>query len=270
MQKRVKRIYDTNRRFVDKALHSILTRYAVSGSDVFKAMRYVMFPGGKRIRPVLCLEACRVCGGNMRQAVYAACAMEFIHNFSLVHDDLPSMDNDDLRRGRPTCHKKFNVATAVLAGDALLTIAFSVLGEVNNPRILRKLIAVISGATGVAGMVGGQGFDMKYMGRRKTAVQQAKINSLKTAALFRAASESGAVSADASAKQIRSMRVYGNFFGEAFQIRDDIHDDAYGSRQLPNKRKLLKKTIEKAKIALDVFGKQADNLRCIADSLKDC
>jgi len=239
MQKRVKRIYDTNRRFVDKALHSILTRYAVSGSDVFKAMRYVMFPGGKRIRPVLCLEACRVCGGNMRQAVYAACAMEFIHNFSLV-------------------------------GDALLTIAFSVLGEVNNPRILRKLIAVISGATGVAGMVGGQGFDMKYMGRRKTAVQQAKINSLKTAALFRAASESGAVSADASAKQIRSMRVYGNFFGEAFQIRDDIHDDAYGSRQLPNKRKLLKKTIEKAKIALDVFGKQADNLRCIADSLKDC
>ena len=257
-----------NRRAIDNALKGHLRRCSNPKGGLSQAFKYALFPGGKRIRPILCLEAAKVCGGSVKDALPAACAIEMIHNFSLVHDDLPSMDNDDLRRGKPTCHKKFSEAIAVLAGDGLLVMAYEILAGIKYAGISKDISKVISKAIGAYGMIGGQAFDIKYAGKRKSPAMQSDIDTLKTAFLFSAALETGAISAHASAKKRKALKRFGVDFGKAFQVRDDIKDIKYGKKHLDNRKCALNRLINKAKSSLDIFGGKADNLRYAADYLR--
>ncbi len=188
-----------------------------------EAMRYSLLAGGKRIRPVLVLEACRICGGEVEKALPFACAVEMIHTYSLIHDDLPAMDNDDLRRGRPTNHKEFGESAAILAGDALLTEAFFALSQAELPpdRIVQA-VACLSAQAGHLGMVGGQALDMEE--KKRTVPELEQLQSLKTGALLQAAAELGCIAAGGTPQQRQGLRVYAEKLGRAFQIRDDMLD----------------------------------------------
>ena len=194
---------------------------------LYDAMEYSLLAGGKRIRPVLALESCRMCGGQAEQALPMACAVEMVHTYSLIHDDLPCMDDDDLRRGKPTNHVVFGQATAVLAGDALLTAAFETLaacrGTSPADRVL-EAVDCLSRAAGAAGMVGGQVLDMEGEGRTLTLEQLELLQSLKTGALMSAAAELGCIAAGASQARREVVRTYAQCLGRAFQIQDDILD----------------------------------------------
>ncbi len=196
-------------------------RYA----DLQEAMEYSLLAGGKRIRPILTLETCRLCGGETESALPFACAVEMIHTYSLIHDDLPAMDNDDLRRGRPTNHIVYGEATAILAGDALLTAAFGQLTQAKQPadRIVAAA-ACLSHAAGSAGMVGGQALDMAGEGRALDRRELELLQSLKTGALIAAAVELGCIAAGGSDEQRTHVRDYAQALGRAFQIRDDMLD----------------------------------------------
>jgi len=230
-------------------------------------MHYSIFPGGKRIRPVLCMESCRTLGGNIYDALPAACALELIHNFSLVHDDLPCMDDDDYRRGQLTCHKKFSESDAVLAGDAMLSLAFEILTEIKSDKAMRLTIKEIACATGLFGMIGGQGLDIKYEGKKINDKLKAEINALKTGALFTASCVTGGIAAGAGRAELKKLEIYGKYFGDAFQIRDDIEDKEVSKEKLNIRRKGLDAAIPKAQTALDKFGKKADNLRYLVEQL---
>lgn len=196
-------------------------------AKVVEAMRYSLEAGGKRIRPVLVLEFCRLCGGTQEQAMAAACAIEMIHTFSLIHDDLPEMDNDDYRRGRPSCHKEFGHAVALQAGDALSTAAFGVLIDdpVLKPEVKIQLLHILAEITGAAGMIGGQIMDMAFETRSDvTLEEQEAMCAAKTGALIRGACRLGCTVAGASAEQIALADQYGAKLGLAFQIVDDILD----------------------------------------------
>lgn len=213
---------------VDKALLRVLPRANEHPSNLHEAMHWAVFPGGKRLRPVLVLAACEALGGREADAIDAACAAELIHSYSLVHDDLPCMDDDAERRGKPSCHVRFGEDTAVLAGDALLTLAFSVLfrtpaKKAHAPR--RSAAAkILADASGSHGMVGGQAMDMEWDGRDPDLPTIEAINVKKTGALIAASCEAGAVLAGATEKQARALRGYGQAVGLLFQIADDIMD----------------------------------------------
>ena len=189
-------------------------------------MNYSLLAGGKRIRPILTLAACRLCGGETETALPFACAVEMIHTYSLIHDDLPCMDDDELRRGRPTNHTVYGEATAVLAGDGLLTAAFEVAltGSTIDPRRAIKALANLAYAAGAAGMVGGQALDMAGEGRALTVEDVEELQQLKTGALMTAAAEMGAIVAGATEEQRMALRKYTQKLGLAFQIRDDMLD----------------------------------------------
>ncbi len=191
-----------------------------------EAMRYSLLGGGKRLRPVLCLLAAEACGGDPSAAMPAACAVEMVHTYSLIHDDLPSMDDDDLRRGRPTCHKQFDEATAILAGDGLLTLAFEVVARGTRPveAAVACMLALAEGA-GPAGMVGGQMADLQAEGRDDPTVEALEaIHRRKTGALLKAALKMGGIVAGADPTILRALDVYGHAVGLAFQIVDDLLD----------------------------------------------
>lgn len=190
------------------------------------AMRYSLLGGGKRLRPVLCLMAAEACGADVDDALPAACALELVHTYSLIHDDLPAMDDDDLRRGRPTCHKAFDEATAVLAGDGLLTLAFEVLARHVKPAEAGVgCVRILAEAAGPEGMVGGQMADLEAEGRTDATLEALEaIHRRKTGALLRAALRMGAVVADADETRRRALDVYGHGVGLAFQIVDDLLD----------------------------------------------
>ena len=193
------------------------------------AMRYSLTAGGKRLRPILTLEFCRLCGGDVHAALPVACGVALLHTYSLIHDDLPAMDDDDLRRGRPSCHKAFDEATAILAGDALLTDAFgfmaSTVKDLPAGRVLEAL-ASVSSAAGSAGMVGGQILDMDCTGKTDVPLETLQtLHALKTGAMFRVACVSGGLLAGASEPDIASLRAYGEALGVTFQIVDDILDE---------------------------------------------
>ncbi|MCI9156052.1 MAG: polyprenyl synthetase family protein [Lawsonibacter sp.] len=194
-------------------------------ADLQEAMEYSLLAGGKRIRPVLTLETCRMCGGDPETALPFACAMEMVHTYSLIHDDLPAMDNDDLRRGRPTNHVVYGEATAVLAGDALLTAAFGQLTKAQLPadRIV-KAVECLSRAAGSVGMVGGQALDMAGEGRALNREELELLQSLKTGALISAAAELGCIAAGGTDGQRAKVRTYAQALGRAFQVRDDMLD----------------------------------------------
>ena len=202
--------------------------------DVAEAMWYSLSAGGKRIRPVLVMEFCRVCGGKPEDALSAACAIEMIHTFSLIHDDLPCMDDDDFRRGKPSCHKKYGEATALLAGDALENLAFSTITEDNklSDKVKVNLIKILSDAVGVNGMIGGQVIDTEYEGRSIAEDLLLKMYKMKTGALLRASCEMGCVCAGVGLEFTKFAVDYAECLGLAFQIKDDILDIVGTQEQL--------------------------------------
>ena len=224
-------------------------------------MRYSVFSGGKRIRPILTIESAIACQGNLKNALPAAAAIELVHTFSLIHDDLPAMDNDDLRRGKPTCHKVFGEANAILAGDALLTLAFNIIAQEIKPALGIKIIKELSRAIGVEGMIGGQALDLKFQDKTKNKTIAEKINILKTAELFSAAAKMGALTAQAPAKKVKALKAFGLDLGLSFQMVDDNIDG--DGMELKRAASLVKK----AKNDLKIFGKQADRLKDIAQAL---
>jgi geranylgeranyl diphosphate synthase type II len=212
-----------NKDHLDRALANYLASAAV-GSRLADAMRYSLMSGGKRLRPNLCLAAAEAVGGSMEAALPTACALEMIHTYSLIHDDLPAMDDDQMRRGRPTCHVAFDEATAILAGDALLTLAFEVLASMSAvlPERCLEVIRVIAVAAGPGGMVQGQMMDMESEGTKLTDEALKKLHSLKTGAMIEAALACGAILAGGNPSEIDAVREYGKSIGLAFQVVDDI------------------------------------------------
>lgn len=192
---------------------------------LFEAMRYSLLAGGKRLRPIFVLDFCRMCGGDWTKAMPFAAAVEMVHTYSLIHDDLPCMDNDDFRRGSPTNHKVYGEATAVLAGDGLLTAAFSYLAKADYSAEIRiQAVRILSECAGELGMVGGQMLDMQSEQRQCTAQEVIEIQSRKTGALIRAACMLGVLAADGSAEQLSNAGNFADNLGLAFQIRDDMLD----------------------------------------------
>ncbi|MBF0136809.1 MAG: polyprenyl synthetase family protein [Magnetococcales bacterium] len=223
---------------VDAALEHYLPATDRPPQRLNAAMRYSLMAGGKRLRPILAMASAEAVNGQVTQVMPFACAMECIHTYSLIHDDLPAMDNDDLRRGLPTCHKKFDEATAILAGDALLTLAFELLARHVAPGVtteaLLEVIDHLARAAGMAGMVGGQMLDLEAENRLVDHVELQNIHIHKTGALIRMACVGGARLAGGTPEQIKHLKRYGEAIGLAFQITDDILDEV-GDSQLMGK-----------------------------------
>jgi geranylgeranyl diphosphate synthase type II len=211
---------------VDSELDRLVPSEKVAPATIHRAMRYSLFAGGKRIRPILCLEAARAVSGTFCSALPAACALEMVHTYSLIHDDLPALDNDDYRRGKLTNHKVFGDAMAILAGDALLTMAFQVLAEIDTPPDRKvRLIAELAAAAGtLGGMIGGQVADLEGEGQQPEAALLETIHRAKTGALLRASLRLGAIVAGAAGSEYEALSCYGEHIGLAFQIVDDILD----------------------------------------------
>jgi geranylgeranyl diphosphate synthase, type II len=218
--------FEQDLQLVDAALDRLLPAANTPPSSIHEAMRYSVFAGGKRIRPILCLEASRIFAPEVTAALHPACAIEFIHTYSLIHDDLPALDNDDLRRGKPTCHKKFGEAIAILAGDALLTLSFETIAATPvSPELRVKILCEVAASAGtVNGMVGGQVADLQAEGQTVGPEALEYIHRSKTAALIRAAVTAGALCAGASAADVARLRHFGETIGWAFQVTDDILD----------------------------------------------
>jgi len=255
--------------------------------SIHQAMRHSVFAGGKRLRPILCLEAGRLFGGNKSSLLRLGCAIEFIHTYSLIHDDLPALDNDDLRRGKPTCHVAFGEATAILAGDALLTLAFETLSvpqAIDKARRLR-VIQELAFAIGTNGMIGGQTVDLEASGGEADGPKLEYIHSKKTGALIRAAVRVGGIDAGASDADLERITVYGERVGLAFQIADDLLDVSGSAASLgktPGKdgrqkkltypavhgvevsRRIAAQLVGEAQAALEIYGERAHRLNEIA------
>ncbi|MDL1983526.1 MAG: polyprenyl synthetase family protein [Deltaproteobacteria bacterium] len=274
------------RKKVNAFINEILNN-AANSSRIVQAMHYSLMAGGKRVRPILCIAASEAVGGNADDVLPAACALEMIHTYSLIHDDLPAMDNDDLRRGKPTCHVAFDEATAILAGDALLTLAFRILSSINenNSSNQLKVIRKISFAAGYNGMIEGQMRDIASEGTLLSLKELEDMHSLKTGALIEASIFSGALLGCGTPKQIDQLEIYAKNIGLAFQVTDDIlniegdpavmgkavgTDNARGKSTYPsimglNKSKeFARKLVRNALQALDDFDNNSDSLRAIA------
>jgi geranylgeranyl diphosphate synthase type II len=285
---------DQLRSLVDQALDRSLPLESQWPERVHAAMRYSVFAGGKRIRPLLCLAAAHAAGGTTgrERALPFACAVELIHTFSLIHDDLPSMDDDDLRRGRPTCHKAFDEATAILAGDALQTLAFEVIatgeGAKERSGLVLSALALLARACGTVGLIGGQMDDLKYEGVAALPEDLERIHRTKTGALIVATVMGGALLAGANQAQLDAFRGYAEPIGLAFQIVDDILDvsgDAASLGKTPGKdarsgkatwvslhgleasRKRADDLHDQAVAALSAFGPEASGLRDLASRI---
>jgi geranylgeranyl diphosphate synthase, type II len=277
-------------KIVDRALNGFLPKESVKPATIHKAMRYSIFAGGKRLRPVLTLATAEACGGEIADALPAACAVECIHTYSLIHDDLPCMDDDDLRRGRPTNHKVFGDGVAVLAGDALLTVAFEILAK-STPTKRYGTAAQISELAHAAGsrwLVGGQVADLEGEGKKLNGAELNYIHRCKTAALLTSSIRLGAMSANASEAQLKALTTFGQSVGLAFQVIDDILDVTQSSEKLgktagkdlhaqkatypaihglEKSRKEAQRLTALAHRSLSVFGKKGDDLRALADYL---
>lgn len=230
----VKAYLKSRQKKIDRALDRYLPKESVKPATIHKAMRYSLFAGGKRLRPILCLAAAEAAGGEIDHALPLACALECIHTYSLVHDDLPSMDNDDLRRGRRTCHKVFGDGIAVLAGDALLTIAFEIVSRARPTRRydMSVLLGEVAVAAGSRKLIAGQVADLEAEGHRTDREQLRYIHENKTAAILTTSVRLGAMSANANPKQLAAITKFGRGLGLAFQIIDDILDVTQTSEKL--------------------------------------
>ena len=231
---RLPAFFEEDRQAVDAALERLLPAADARPASIHQALRYSVFAGGKRVRPILCLESARIFSPAVTAVLPVACALEFIHTYSLIHDDLPALDNDDLRRGHPTCHVKFGEANAILAGDALLTLAFEVLAGANIEAARRvALIGEIAAAAGTRdGMVGGQVADLEAEGKQVTPEILEYIHRSKTAALIRGSVLAGAIAGGAMEEDVARLRRFGDQIGWAFQVTDDILDVTESSAAL--------------------------------------
>jgi len=224
---KIKQYLDERKILVDEALKKFMPNPSGLASDVIRAMNYSLFAGGKRIRPILCIAGAEAVGGSTDSVVPVACAIELIHTYSLIHDDLPVMDNDDFRRGKPTNHKVFGEAVALLAGDGLLTLAFNLMAGYGaekkvEKKALLRVINLIASAAGYKGMVGGQVVDITYEGKEPDANVVEYIHRHKTAALIAASVTAGTILAGGNKDEEKSINRYGQQIGLAFQIADDI------------------------------------------------
>ncbi len=281
---------DRQRRRLRPLIDAALDRYTQldegCGSQLAEAIRYALLGAGKRLRPQLVLLAAEACGGTVDAALPAACAVEMIHAYSLVHDDLPAMDDDDLRRGRPTCHKVFGEAVAILVGDALLARAFEILAtDVEPPEVAARCCAVLGRAAGATALVGGQAADLAGEVPGGDVNELESIHRRKTGALIVASLQLGAIVAGASDLQIEALESYGTHLGLAFQITDDLldvagsqaatgkrvaKDAARGKATFPGligveeSRRRAARSIDEASAALEPFGPAAEPLRALA------
>ncbi len=274
---------------INRALNRYIQKSA--GADrLVEAMRYSLMAGGKRIRPILCLASAEAVGGESEEAVPAACALEMIHTYSLIHDDLPAMDNDDLRRGKPTCHIAFGEATAILCGDALLTLAFQILSEspaTGKPSALKRLeiVRLLASAAGYRGMIQGQMLDIASEGSRLSLSDLMSLHGLKTGAMIEASVRCGAMLGGASPRQLDQLSHYAQQIGLAFQVSDDILNiegdpkvlgKSVGTDQLRQKntfpavlgldqsKKLADQLIRRSIGAIETFDEKSTPLRAIA------
>jgi geranylgeranyl diphosphate synthase type II len=284
MQKGIEPYLDERRALVDKALETIMPQPAGLAGDVIKSMNYSLFAGGKRLRPILCIAGAEAVGGSADPVLPVACALELIHTYSLIHDDLPAMDNDDFRRGKPTNHTVFGEAVALLAGDGLLTLAFNLMARHGFEQDVR-VIELISHAAGYEGMVGGQTVDIAYEGKGPDPTVVEYIHRHKTGSLIAAAVTSGAILAGGIEEQERAINRYGQQIGLAFQIADDLlnvegdsalmgkeigSDTARGKMTypsvfgIPESKRAQEDLVESAIESLKGFDESADPLRGIA------
>ena len=277
---------DDTRQRLESALETTLPAADREPRRLHQAMRHAVLGGGKRLRPALVLAANQCCGGSMETAMPSAVAVELIHAYSLVHDDLPAMDNDDLRRGRPTCHVAFDEATAILAGDALQTLAFEALGTTRAaPDQVLEMMRVLAEASGHHGMAGGQALDLDATGEQPSIEALETMHRRKTGALIEASLVLGAVTANASETSISALRQFARAIGLAFQVQDDILDvegsaektgKPQGSDSNQNKatytsllgiegaRQRLDSLSESADTALDGVSENTEMLRALA------
>lgn len=296
MSDEFKKHLKSRQRIVDAALREFLPAAKTRPATLHDAMRYSIFAGGKRLRPILCLEAAEACGGKAEQALPPAAAVECIHTYSLIHDDLPCMDDDDLRRGKPTSHVKYGEGIAVLAGDALLTIAFEILAETTlssrNRYQVKELVKELSVTAGSRHLVGGQVLDLEGEGKevQLTPAELKYIHLSKTAALLTTSIRLGAMVANATPKKLDALSDFGTNLGLAFQVIDDILDVTQDTEKLgksagkdeatdkstypalfglEKSRKEADKLTKKALDALQPLGKKASRLREIAEYLLD-
>ena len=275
----------------ESTLESMLKPGADVPEVLAEAMRYSVLEGGKRVRAFIVTRGCELCGGRADMAAPAAVALECVHAFSLVHDDLPAMDNDDLRRGRPTCHKAFGEAVAILAGDGLLTLAFEILAtRMPDPARAAAAVAELARGTGWAGMIAGQTRDILGERQPPDLALTREIHRQKTARLFEAAGRLGAISAGADEARNGGLAAYGQHLGRAFQIADDLLDltgtpeqmgkavtkDADAGKQtypaaigVVASREVAQEAATAANAALDIFGPAADDLRALARFVVD-
>ena len=289
----IKTYLDEQRQRVEKHLASLMLEPLGAFSRHIETMRYSLFGGGKRIRPILCLAAAGAVDSSedtVRRALSVACALECIHTYSLIHDDLPAMDDDDLRRGKPTNHTVYGEAAAILAGDGLLTFAFDLLSSqvsaaIADPDRIR-IIQTIARAAGPLGMVGGQSLDMIYAGRQVGYDELRSIHRSKTGALITASVVCGAIVAGANEEQEAALNTYGDHIGLAFQIIDDLLDVEATTEQLgksagsdlksdkvtypslfgkETSRTMAREAVQEALTALTPFDMQADPLRALAN-----
>ena len=286
----LKAYLDKSASLVDKSLHAYLPSEKTKPSTIHKAMRYSMFAGGKRLRPVLCIAAAEAAGADATNAIPAACAVECIHTYSLIHDDLPCMDDDDLRRGRPTSHKVFGEGIAVLAGDALLTQAFEILASTTpTPRYSVALqIKELASASGSLQLIAGQVMDLEGEGKKISKAELSFIHHSKTAALLTCAIRLGAMSANVTPAKLEALTQFGHSLGLAFQVIDDILDVTQSTEKLgktagkdtsafkatypalyglEQSRKIARSLTNKAQLSLKPFGKKGEILSAIAASM---
>lgn len=273
---------------IEATLDRVLPKGGGPEARVFEAMRYSSLGGGKRLRPFLVVEGAKLFDVPLENAARAGAAVELVHCYSLVHDDLPAMDDDELRRGRPTCHIKFDEATAILAGDALLTLAFEVLADEAthaDPSVRMALVTALAKASGAHGMVGGQMFDLDAESRQLTLDEIKRLQSMKTGALFSFSCEAGAILGKSSSRARAALLNYAQDLGLAFQIADDLLDAEGTEAEVGKKvgkdaalgkgtfvsllgvekaRKEAQMLVERAVSCLDIFGEKADSLAELA------
>jgi len=255
---------------LNQALERVLNAADGAPDILHEAMRYCVFSGGKRFRPLLCFGACEAVGGTWAKALPVACAVELIHTYSLVHDDLPAMDNADERRGRPSCHRRFGEATAILVGDALLTKAFELLST-NGITNALAILHTVGKAAGTTGLIGGQVLDLKskIQNPKSKITELEEIARRKTAALIEASMVAGGLAGEASSQDLTRLKTYGSRLGLAFQLIDDLHDrDGFVRTVGPEAvRRKAKALIDQAKQSLGPFGRRAWILLELADWL---
>ncbi|MCK4245081.1 MAG: polyprenyl synthetase family protein [Candidatus Omnitrophica bacterium] len=245
---------------IDQALDYYLPSSKKRPKSLHQAMRYSIFSGGKRLRPLLVLIATEICAGKIKRAMPLACGLEMIHTYSLIHDDLPAMDNSDFRRGKKSCHKRFGEATAILAGDALLTLAFEILARTKNHQIITE----VSQAIGSEGMVAGQIADLQYQGKSPNRKIVRYIREHKTGNLIAVSLKTGGILARANEKRIKHLTEFGKSFGITFQIYDDLKD-----RELKGEENIALTQIETLKKRMEkeasLLGKKGEILKELTD-----